>query len=55
MGTEKSSGDILEKARNDLLLDRDNVMNYLNSVSGGRKRPWRASPATNKGNRGEDK
>ena len=55
MGTEKSSGDILEKARNDLLLDRDNVMNHLNSVSGWSKSPWRASLATNKSNRGEDK
>ena len=58
MGTQKCSGDILEKAGNgspDLLLDRNNVVNHLNCVSGWRKRLWRASPATNKSNRGEDK
>ena len=39
----------------DLLLDRDNVVNHLNGISGWSKSPWRASPATNKSNRGEDK
>ena len=43
------------KQEMDLLLDRSNVVNHLNSVSGWRKRLWRASPATNKSNRGEDK
>ena len=36
------------KQEMDLLLDRSNVVNHLNSVSGWRKRLWRASPATNK-------
>ena len=43
------------KQEMDLLLDRDNVVNHLNGISGWSKSPWRASPATNKSNRGEDK